>query len=206
MGVFINLTGQRFGSLVVGDRLVSSSKSTMWEVVCDCGVSRAVSSGNLRNGHTQSCGHLRYERIAATRKQGGLTVTKRYEYSTYSSMLQRCNNKSVREYRWYGGRGIKVCSRWSGSGGFGRFLEDMGDRPYGLTLDRIDGDKGYSKENCRWATWQEQAANKKTNHMVDYYGESITITEAARRMSTHTATIYRRLRRGDDIYVRKQVI
>jgi len=82
--------------------------------------------------------------------------------NTYLSMNQRCSNPNAPNYKYYGGRGIRVCKRWLGFNGFQNFCSDMGNRPNGMTLDRIDNDGNYEPGNCRWATWQQQRANQRT--------------------------------------------
>lgn len=106
--------------------------------------------------------------------------------SVYKDMLRRCSNPNDKAYKNYGGRGIKVCDRWLGKDGFKYFCEDMGERPEGkrasgkpaYTLDRIDVNGDYCPENCRWATWTEQAGNRRRNVYVSLWGEEYTLSRA----------------------------
>lgn len=117
-------------------------------------------------------------------------------------MQQRCNNPKDAAYKHYGGRGIKICERWSGKDGFKNFQSDMGDCPPGLTIERINNDAGYSPENCRWATYKEQAQNRRkpkmprTGRLVEWRGQSKTIPEWAKLIGVKPAQLYERMWAG----------
>lgn len=152
MGKTIDVTGQRFERLVVigrSDRI--SNAGALWVCKCDCGGEAVTTSLKLRNGLIKSCGCRKLEGLANF--QHGY-ANKGRTYRTWKEMRQRCRNPNGDKWRWYGGRGITVCVEWDD---FERFLSDMGDRPEGMTLDRIDPDGNYCKANCRWATSKQQA-------------------------------------------------
>jgi len=109
-------------------------------------------------------------------------------------MKARCYNDNNDSYPHYGERGIEVCERWLFS--FENFLSDMGNRPIGRTIDRIDGNKGYSPGNCRWATNREQALNRKNVEVIEFKGEMLTLSDIARKYSVPQTTLYRRYRQG----------
>ena len=111
-------------------------------------------------------------------------------------MRLRCNNPNATGYERYGGAGIQVCPRWDGPDGFAKFLADMGERPDGYSLDRIDNAKGYSPENCRWADIAMQKRNRKNSVLITYNGETKSAAEWAREVGTHRNNILRRLKRG----------
>lgn len=124
------------------------------------------------------------------------------EFARYNAMRARCHNPNNIAYHNYGGRGIALCDRWlNGDGersGYECFLADMGPRPVGMSLDRIDNNKGYSPPNCRWATRAEQHSNMRTNRIVYISGEGKTVAEWARHVGIPKHTILRRLDRGWD--------
>jgi hypothetical protein len=114
-------------------------------------------------------------------------------YGSWYNMKTRCNNPKATNAKRWSGRGITYDPRWNS---FLNFLEDMGERPEGTSLDRKDNDKGYSKENCRWATLIEQANNQSHNHRITYEGETLTLTQWALKMGLKQSTVRRRLERG----------
>lgn len=114
-------------------------------------------------------------------------------YKSWQSMRERCERPAHIGWRLYGGRGIRVCERWIS---FENFRADMGERPDGCTLDRIDVNGDYSPENCRWATRTEQGRNMRTNRIVIYHGEAMPICAAIERGTVAVGTVHARIRRG----------
>lgn len=114
-------------------------------------------------------------------------------YIAWTSMLNRCRNPNNPAYAYYGERGITVCDRWTD---YAAFCEDMGPRPAGLTLERRDNTRGYYKENCYWATREAQTRNTRRNHYLSAGGETLLLTDWARRLGAHEAVILQRIKRG----------
>jgi hypothetical protein len=147
-----DLTGKRFGKLVVVRAINGhlNIENMRWLCMCDCGRTREIRTDKLRKGGGENCWHGRPQEKHGHRH--GRT------YKTWQMMKQRCTNPNHKSYYRYGGRGITICSKWIDS--FCAFLEDMGERPPNTSISRIDGDKGYSPDNCEWQTSSQQAKER----------------------------------------------
>lgn len=187
----IDIKGQRFGRYVVQEYVANNQ----WRCLCDCGVSKLVPSVELRSGRRKSCGCLRKEIAAENRTSHGYSGTPTYE--TWLKMRSRCTSPSTAQFKHYGGRGITVCERWES---FENFLADMGERPIGKTLDRIDVDGNYEPSNCRWATQSEQMNN--THRSVKYQGK--TLTEWSKELGVKYDTLSYRLRKHGSVFGRNK--
>lgn len=199
----MDILGRRFGLLEVvgyaGFVMVEQSKNkwrkkNYWYCLCDCGNFCKKEERGLLSKHCRSCGCL--PRIVTLARITKHNKHKSKEYRCFSKIKMRCSNPKDKRFHDYGGRGIKICERWTGENDFVNFYTDMGDAPKGTSIERIDNNGNYCPENCRWATNAEQARNKRSNHFITYNGEKICIAEVARRTGINVATIHGRILRG----------
>lgn len=170
-----DLTGQVFSRLTVLEFAGLRHRQSRWLCACSCGKEKTVFGGNLKSGATRSCGCLIAETVGNRSRKHGLSKTP--EYKVWRAMFQRCEDRSSKSYRRYGGRGISICGRWRT---FENFLADMGKRPSKThSIDRVNNDGNYEPSNCRWATRKQQYENTIN---VRPFGRFPSQSAAARRL------------------------
>lgn len=205
MAQLVDLTGQRFGRLVVLERgadYVSPQgrKVVRWRCKCDCGNIKDISATHLKKGDCQSCGCFHQERLVEAGRLNGTThgLSRTRIYRLFQNMKNRCNDKNAASYQRYGGRGISVCKEWNEAGGFERFYSWSLENGYqeGLTLDRIDVNGDYSPDNCRWTDWETQYNNTTKSIKLTYNGKTQTAAQWARELGLDRHTIYDRIKKG----------
>lgn len=191
-----NFAGKKFAKLTAVKFIEMKNGRQMWLFKCDCG-NEIITRRSRVFETTKSCGCLAIEkkRLLKNSKTHGHTTNNKISstYGIWNAIKSRCLRKNCPEYKYYGERGIKICEKWMK---FEGFLEDMGERPGGMSIDRINNEDGYYKENCRWATRKEQARNTRKNTFLTINGEAKTIAEWAEISKLNSTTIIRRLKLG----------
>lgn len=206
----IDIQGQRFGRLLV---LRKHAAPKLWECQCDCGALHLITGASLRKG-AKSCGCMKRELMSSigsnpdyvaqrtrprTHGEAGRTLGRSPEYRTWRSMRERCNRPTHKDYPRWGGRGIRVCERWDS---FENFLADMGRKPGPeYSIDRLDPDKNYGPDNCRWATPQQQGAEHRRDlRGVVVHGQSFpSFAAACRHFGVPVTRTHMRLRAGQSL-------
>lgn len=189
-----NLSGMRFERLfAVGPVEKRTNGHVVYLCQCDCGTMTRVTNSNLKSGHSRSCGCLMRERLGNATRTHGLSHT--LVYGVWCQMIQRCHLPTAPNYKFYGERGISVCSEWRSS--FEAFVRDMGERPYGHEIDRIDSSGDYEPDNCRWVPKQDQTRNTRRNVWIELHGRKALLTDLERAIGSKDR-IGKRLRSGRD--------
>lgn len=187
----LDLSGKMFGFWRVEYR----AYGRYWRCTCTkCGKEKDVYGTNLTSGKSTGC-----KQCDETRTIHGhcTRILKSQTYNSWSAMLARCNNPKHTGFKWYGGKGIKVCERWLS---FPNFLADMGEVPPGMWIERKDTNGDYCPENCKWATIDEQARNRSANRWVICNGKKMIATDAAKELGLVVVTVLSRLRANPDFY------
>lgn len=188
---FIDRVGHKYGRLTVTGFLGKPEGRTkaVWECLCDCGKLTTVTSSNLATQHTVSCGCLLSETSAAKRIYKAEDAS---EYAVWRSVRQRTGSNSGKNHQWYAGIGMSA--EWKDS--FETFLADIGKRPsMKHSIERLDCSLGYYKDNCVWATAQDQANNRSTNHALTFNGKTLTLAQWGRDTGIREQTILARISR-----------
>lgn len=195
-----NLIGQKFGRLTVISRAEdiinkSGKHIYMWNCICECGKNTVVNSSSLKRGHTKSCGCLCGEHHDdSSHKKGKIRL-----YRIWQDMKQRCTNQNNKNYKNYGARGISVCDEWKNS--YTSFKEWAMNNGYAenLSIDRIDVNGNYEPSNCKWSTQEDQANNMRTNRLISFNGETLTLSQWRKRLGFKRGVLEYRLKHGWDL-------
>lgn len=196
---FKSIIGNKYNRLLVlkegkSYKTISGHSKRTINCICDCGKCKDYEWQSVVKGRTKSCGcysrDTASDRMITKNTKHGMYGT--VEYNTWQSMKKRCLSKNHRSYKHYGGRGITVCSEWVNS--FDNFLNDMGCRPSNLySIERVDNNKGYSKDNCIWVLNDKQSQNQRTTINIEYNGETHCLSEWARKLNMSAAKLHYRL-------------
>ena len=208
MATFKDITGQRFGRWTAIEHTGAvhitpkGKRILLWECVCDCGTKRSVLSSALFEGGSKSCGCLKIEKATRHGFQKKTAGAKNLTYRSWRSMKTRCTNPKSDQWHRYGGRGISFQPDWAD---FENFLRAMGECPPGHSIDRIDPNGNYTKENCRWASSEQQSLNKTNTRFLTVDGVVRPLVALAREWGINPQTIGEQMKRGwtdEQIYQR----
>lgn len=195
----LDFRGRRFGRLIAIEPTDRKTEwqSRIWRCLCDCGTEHFVSRASLQSGNTRSCGCFAREVniqkcLARTIHGHGRRSGESRTHQSWRGMVERCTKPNHSAFARYGGRGIRVCARWLA---FSEFLADMGERPEGTSIDRIDNGGDYSPDNCRWATQRTQGLNKSRSlRLLDIDDAPISLKEMAYHLAMPMGSLYKVLR------------
>lgn len=198
----LDLKGQKFGRLTVLERAENTkANKSKWLCKCDCGNLRKVVGSNLKNGMTKSCGCLERELNIQRSTRHGLESTRICH--VWRNIKARCQNPKNTSYKNYGGRGITICEEWLGENGLKNFAQWAYENGYDenaekgkCTIDRIDNNKGYYPENCRWVDLHVQANNKRNNVLITYNGRTQTLEQWCKELNLSRSMVKHRYERG----------
>jgi len=180
----LDMVGGAFNNLTVLG--IDLDRAYSYRVECVCGRHITVNRYDLLSGHSKSCGCIKPDKT----KHGKIGTV---AYSRWLAMKARCSNPNADNYKYYGGRGISICESWAS---FENFYADMGDPPEGTTLDRINSQGNYSPENCRWATVEEQARNRRSTVLFSFQGANYTLKELSEKLGISESTLSGRIYSG----------
>lgn len=201
-----DISGQKFNKLTAIKVIGKLRKANLWLCICDCGNEVTAICSQLTRGDKTSCGckfrekrKPRPDMIQRNKDRAIHAMSNSYTYSTWKSMRARCLDPKDKDYPRWGGRGIKVCKAWADS--FVEFYKDMGERPKGHTIDRINNEGDYEPGNCRWAVQKTQSNNTRANYYVEYQGRTQTAKQWAEELGiVEYKTLLYRLRTGWDTH------
>ena len=192
----LNIAGQRYGRLVAIEEASRTPAGLMtWRCVCDCGGEVIVRGSSLRSGNTKSCGCHKLAVSATLHMRHGACSGGEEDdvYVVWKGMRQRCLNPNNPSWPYYGGRGIKICQQWQDN--YRAFARDMGVRPRGYTVERINTNGDYEPDNCIWATRKRQSRNRRDTVRITLCGEMVALVDACERFGMNNASVMARVKR-----------
>jgi len=196
MTKFIDAIGVVYGRLTILERVLSPTKAnlTYYKCKCNCGNIAIISRPNLVSGHTISCGCYKKELMTSNKYKETHNESRTRLYHTWQSMKQRCYDINIKEYKWYGARGIGICIEWMDYISFSNWAKGNGYKKH-LTIDRIDNDGDYEPNNCKWSTTKQQNRNKTTTRFVELNGEKKGLGEWSEILNIPMSTMVNRANR-----------